>query len=74
LSKASAAGGIALISSLGNLGPAAGPSVTGWITAQTGSPVYSMGLVIAFYLLSGAILLMVVQAAKAPSLQLAGAR
>ena len=73
LSKASAAGGIALISSLGNLGPAAGPSVTGWITAQTGSPVYSMGLVMAFYVLSGAILLMVVQAAKVPSLQLAGA-
>ena len=73
LSKASAAGGIALISSLGNLGPAAGPSVTGWITAQTGSPVYSMGLVMAFYVLSGTILLMVVQAAKVPSLQLAGA-
>jgi len=74
LSKASAAGGIALISSLGNLGPAAGPSVTGWITAQTGSPVYSMGLVIAFYLLSGAILMMVVQAARVPALQLAAAR
>ena len=34
LSKASAAGGIALISSLGNLGPAVAPSVTGYITRQ----------------------------------------
>lgn len=65
LSVASAAGGIALISSLGNLGPAAGPSVTGWLTAQTGSPLYSMGLVMGFYALSGVIVLRVVQAAKA---------
>jgi D-galactonate transporter len=65
LSAASAAGGIALISSLGNLGPAAGPSVTGWITAQTGSPLYSMGLVMAFYVLSGIILLLVVRASRA---------
>src|SRR5258705_9949805 len=62
LSAASAAGGIALISSLGNLGPAAGPSLTGWITAQTGSPIYSMCLVITFYLLSGIVLLLVVRA------------
>ncbi|VTU33602.1 Putative tartrate transporter [Variovorax sp. PBL-E5] len=65
LSKASAAGGIALISSLGNLGPAAGPSVTGWLSARTGSPVYSMLLVIAFYALSGIILLLCVRPAKA---------
>jgi len=64
LSKASAAGGIALISSLGNLGPAASPSLTGLITEQTGSPVYSMLLVMSFYILSGIILLMAVRAAK----------
>jgi MFS family permease len=64
LSTASAAGGIALISSLGNLGPAVGPSVTGWLTAQSGTPVYSMGLVMGFYLLSGVILLRVVKAAR----------
>ena len=64
LSKASAAGGIALISSLGNLSPAAGPSVTGWLTARLGTPVYSMGLVMAFYLLSGTIMLLVVKAAR----------
>src|SRR5258705_4248780 len=62
LSAASAAGGIALISSLCDLRPAAGPSLTGWITAQTGSPIYSMCLVITFYLLSGIVLLLVVRA------------
>jgi MFS family permease len=41
LSKASAAGGIALISSLGNLGPAVAPSVTGYITATTGNSLLS---------------------------------
>src|SRR5258706_1329837 len=64
LSTASAAGGIALISSLGNLGPAASPSVTGLITARTGSPVYSMLLVMSFYILSGIILLKAVRAAQ----------
>ena len=38
----------------------------GWITAQTGSPVMSMLLVMSCYVLSGAILLAVVQAAKVP--------
>lgn len=65
LSKAGAAGGIALISSLGNLGAAASPAVTGAITARTGSPVYSMYLVMALYLLSGIILLLAVRSAKA---------
>ena len=65
LSKAGAAAGIALISSLGNLGAAASPAVTGAITAKTGSPVYSMYLVMALYLLSGIILLLAVRSAKA---------
>jgi MFS family permease len=65
LSKAGAAAGIALISSLGNLGAAASPAVTGAITARTGSPVYSMYLVMALYLLSGIILLLAVRSAKA---------
>src|SRR5580704_14119273 len=63
LSKASAAGGIAFISSLGNLGPAAAPSVTGLITANTGSPLYSTYLVVGAYLLSGLLLLLIVQPA-----------
>ena len=66
LSKVGAAAGIALISSLGNLGAAASPAVTGAITAQTGSPVYSMYLVMALYLLSGVILLLAVRSAKTP--------
>ena len=66
LSKVGAAAGIALISSLGNLGAAASPAVTGAITARTGSPVYSMYLVIALYLLSGIILLLAVRSAKTP--------
>ena len=64
LSKVGAAAGIALISSLGNLGAAASPAVTGAITARTGSPVYSMYLVMALYLLSGIILLLAVRSAK----------
>ena len=65
LSKAAAAGGIALVSSLGNLGAAVSPAVTGAITASTGSPVYSMYLVMALYVLSGVILMIAVRAARA---------
>jgi nitrate/nitrite transporter NarK len=61
LSKASAAGGIALISSLGNLGPAVAPSVTGYVNASTGSLTFSTYLLIGAYLLSGVLLLVVVQ-------------
>ena len=57
LSKAAAAGGIALISSLGNLGAAVSPSVTGAINAATGNPANSMYLVIALYI-GAAVLLM----------------
>jgi len=64
LSKAAAAGGIALISSLGNLGAAVSPAVTGAINASTGSPVYSMYLVAALYMLSGILLLVTVRAAR----------
>jgi D-galactonate transporter len=64
LSRASAAGGIALISSLGNLGPAAAPSVTGYITATTGNSLYSTYLVVGAYLLSGLLLLLIVHPAN----------
>jgi MFS family permease len=63
LSRASAAGGIALISSLGNLGPAVAPSLTGYITATTGDSLYSTYLVVGAYLLSGLLLLTIVKAA-----------
>jgi sugar phosphate permease len=64
LSVAAAAGGIALISSLGNLGPAVSPSINGLITQWTGSTAYSMYLVMAMYLLAGLLLLATVRAAK----------
>ena len=65
LSKPVAAAGIALISSLGNLGGAVSPSVTGMITARTGSPVYSMYLVMALYIVAGILLLLTVRAKQA---------
>jgi MFS family permease len=64
LSKAAAAGGIALISSLGNLGPAVSPSLNGLIQQWTGSTAYSMYLVMAMYVLAGLVLLVAVHAAK----------
>jgi D-galactonate transporter len=64
LSKEAAAGGIALVSSLGNLGAAVSPPVTGAINAATGNPVNSMYLVIALYLLAGAILVLSIKAAR----------
>jgi D-galactonate transporter len=64
LSKAAAAGGIALISSLGNLGAAVAPSITGAINAATGNPNNSMYLVIALYLAAGMILVLAVRAAR----------
>src|SRR6266481_3785492 len=63
LSKAAAAGGIALISSLGNLGPAVSPSLNGLIQQWTGSTAYSMYLVMAMYVLAGLVLLVAVHAA-----------
>jgi nitrate/nitrite transporter NarK len=65
LSTAAAAGGIALISSLGNLGPAVSPSINGLITQWTGSTVYSMYLVMAMYVVAGLVLLVTVRAARA---------
>src|SRR3954463_3257864 len=57
LSVAAAAAGLALISSLGNLGPAVSPSINGLITQYTGNNTYSMYLVMALYVLAGVILL-----------------
>ena len=65
LPKAAAAGGIALISSIGNLGAAVSPSVTGAINASTGSPVYSMYLVMTLYICAGLILLKAIRPARA---------
>jgi len=56
LTGTAAAGGIALVSSLGNLGPAVMPTITTWINTTSGTPVNSMYLVIALYVVAGAIL------------------
>jgi sugar phosphate permease len=57
LSVGAAAGGLALISSLGNLGPAVSPSINGLILRSTGDNIYSIYFVMALYLLSGTLLL-----------------
>jgi D-galactonate transporter len=71
LPKKTAAGGIALISSLGNLGPFVMPSITTWINTATGTPVNSMYLVIALYLAAGGILLYVLRPAASTRLAMA---
>jgi D-galactonate transporter len=62
LAPASAAAGLALISSLGNLGAAVSPSLTGLISARTGDPLDSMFLVIALYALVAVIVWLAVPA------------
>jgi MFS family permease len=61
LPKASAAGGIAFISSLGAFGPSVSPSINAALIKATGSPTYSMYLVMAAYLVSGAALVLAVK-------------
>jgi nitrate/nitrite transporter NarK len=61
LSVGAAAGGIALISSLGNLGPAASPSINGFIVKNTGDSAYSIYFVMGLYLLSGMLLLLTIR-------------
>jgi D-galactonate transporter len=68
LPKKTAAGGIALISSLGNLGPAVMPSIAAWMTATTGSPVNTMYLVIVLHLVAGGLLLYVMRPVVSPRL------
>jgi sugar phosphate permease len=58
LSTGAAAGGLALISSLGNLGPAISPSINGLILRNSGNNIYSMYFVMSLYILSGALLLL----------------
>ena len=64
LSVGARAGGLALISSLGNLGPAMSPSINGLIIRNTGDNIYSMYFVIALYLLSGILLLLAIRPAS----------
>ena len=63
--KKTAAGGIALVSSLGNLGPAVMPTIVTWLNTTTGSPVNSMYLVIVLYGVAGTILALALRPAAA---------
>jgi MFS family permease len=62
LSKGAAAGGLALVSSLGNLGAAAAPSVNAMLTKSMGSNVYGLYLVMALYVVSGLLILLAIKA------------
>ncbi|MFT3815132.1 MAG: MFS transporter [Acidovorax sp.] len=66
LPKKTAAGGIALVSSLGNLGPAVFPSIVTWLVAQTGAPTMGLYMVVALWLMAGVILMSVVRPAAQP--------
>ncbi|MBC8648796.1 MFS transporter [Pseudomonas sp. MTM4] len=56
LSKETAAGGIALISSLGNLGPAVTPSISTWILTSTGQNRYSLFFIVSLYVMAAIIM------------------
>ena len=73
LPKSSAAGGIALVSSLGNLGPSVMPVLTTWTTTTTGSSTASMYLVMAVWLLSGVVLMSAIRPAPQPRTKFAAA-
>ena len=62
LPRSVAAGGIALISSLGNLGPAASPSVTAWLNTQSGGMTHSLYFVVLGWLASGVLLMLTLRA------------
>ena len=61
--KKTAAGGIALISSLGNLGPAVMPVIASWVRTMTGTQTASLYLVMGMYLLAAIILALVLRPA-----------
>ncbi|HRH86531.1 MAG TPA: MFS transporter [Rubrivivax sp.] len=65
LPKKTAAGGIALVSSLGNLGPAVMPVIVTWLTTSTGSQTTSLYLVGTLWIVAGAMLMMVMRPATA---------
>ncbi|MCY1273557.1 putative tartrate transporter [compost metagenome] len=61
LSKETAAAGIALISSLGNLGPALTPSISTWILNATGQNRYSLFFIVALYVVAAIIMAVAAQ-------------
>ncbi|MFT3819546.1 MAG: MFS transporter [Rubrivivax sp.] len=73
LPRKTAAGGIALVSSLGNLGPSVTPTLTTWIGSVTGSMDNAMYLTVALWLLSAVILMSVIKPVSAAQARLAAA-
>ena len=69
--RKTAAGGIALISSLGNLGPFVTPSLVASINSATGTQVTSLAVVMTLWIAAGAILTFVLRPAPTPQLALA---
>ena len=65
--KRTAAAGIALISSLGNLGAVSIPPMLVWVNGKTGGPHTSLMLMMAIFVLSGVVLLCGVRPAAAQS-------
>ncbi|RDU97984.1 MFS transporter [Trinickia dinghuensis] len=61
LPKKTAAAGIALVSSLGNLGAASMPPAVIWVNGKTGGPYTSLMLLTATFVLSGIVLLVAVR-------------
>jgi MFS family permease len=71
--KKIAAGGIALVSSLGNLGPFVMPSVVAFVNTKTGTNTASLYLVAALWLAAGLLLMVAVKAKTAAQPTLATA-
>ncbi len=59
LSGTAAAGGIALINSMGNLGGFFGPSIVGWVKQSTGSFTNGLLALAAFVLMAGVLALLI---------------
>lgn len=70
-SAGAAAGGLALVTSLANLGPAVSPSINGFIVRHTGDNLYGLYFVMALYLLSGTLLLLSMRPATRARLAIA---
>jgi D-galactonate transporter len=61
LPKKTAAGGIAMVSSVGALGPSVIPYLMAWITSHTGSQANGLYVVMVLYLVAGFLLLAIVR-------------
>lgn len=65
LTKKTAAAGIALVSSLGNLGPAFMPSLRNWLSETTGSQTAGLYLMMGLSLAAGVMLILAIRPAAA---------